>query len=49
MGIKSALEAGYKTIEHGTFLDEELIQMMLEKEAMLVATHSMIEIHGITR
>ena len=37
-GIKSALEAGVKTIEHGTFLTEELADLMIEKNAILVPT-----------
>lgn len=37
-GIKNALNAGIKSIEHGTFLDEECIQLLLENDAWLVAT-----------
>ncbi|MEH7308077.1 metal-dependent hydrolase family protein [Neobacillus drentensis] len=37
-GIKNALKAGVRTIEHGTFLDEEGIQLLLEKNAYLVPT-----------
>ena len=37
-GIKSALEAGVKTIEHGTYLTEELADLMIEKNAILVPT-----------
>ncbi|MHA2170412.1 MAG: metal-dependent hydrolase family protein [Candidatus Kariarchaeaceae archaeon] len=37
-GIKSALEAGVKTIEHGTFITEELCELMIEKDAILVPT-----------
>ena len=29
-GIKNALNAGYDSIEHGTFLDNECIDMMIE-------------------
>lgn len=42
-GIMNALLAGCKTIEHGSYLDEECIDLMLEKGAMLVATRSVIE------
>lgn len=37
-GIKNALNAGIKSIEHGTYLDQEAIQLMLEKRAYLVPT-----------
>lgn len=30
-GIKNAVNAGVHSIEHGTYLDDEAIQMMLEK------------------
>ncbi len=42
-GIKVALEAGVKTIEHGTYLDEDLAQMMIEKDAILVPTRYVVE------
>ena len=42
-GIMNALHAGVKTIEHGSFLDEEAINLMLDKDAMLVATRSITE------
>ena len=37
-GIKNALRAGVRSIEHGVYLDEEAIGMMLEAEAYLVPT-----------
>lgn len=37
-GVKNALNAGIKSIEHGTYLDEECIQLLLENDAWLVAT-----------
>ena len=37
-GVKRALRAGVKTIEHGTFLDDECIQLFKEKGAYLVPT-----------
>ena len=39
-GINNALKAGVRTIEHGTFLDEESIELFLEKNAYLVPTLS---------
>ncbi len=37
-GIKNALRGGVRSIEHGIFLDDEAIDLMLEKEAFLVPT-----------
>lgn len=37
-GIKNALWAGIDSIEHGIFLDEEAIELMLERKAFLVPT-----------
>lgn len=42
-GIKSALMAGVTTIEHGSFLDEDLAQLMVEKKAILVPTRYIVE------
>jgi len=42
-GIMNALNAGVKTIEHGSFLDEECVALMKEKDAIFVATASVIE------
>jgi len=39
-GIMAALRAGAKTIEHGTYLDEEAADLMVEKGAILVPTLS---------
>ncbi len=39
-GIKSALRAGVRSIEHGIFLDDEAIEMMLERSSFLVPTLS---------
>ncbi|NIM46212.1 MAG: amidohydrolase family protein [Nitrososphaeria archaeon] len=36
--IKNALEAGVDTIEHGSFLDDQVIDMMVKKETVLVPT-----------
>lgn len=35
-GIKNALRAGYDTIEHGTFLDDEALEMLLERATPVV-------------
>ncbi|MDR0436433.1 MAG: amidohydrolase family protein [Propionibacteriaceae bacterium] len=37
-GIKNALNAGVRSIEHGIFLDDEAIQLLLDKDAYLVPT-----------
>ena len=37
-GIKTALRAGVDSVEHGTFLDEEGVRLLLERNAWLVAT-----------
>lgn len=38
IGIKNAVRAGADSIEHGTYLDDEVIQMMLERGVTLVPT-----------
>ncbi len=35
-GIKNALRAGYDAIEHGTFLDDEALQLILERNVPVV-------------
>ena len=42
-GIMAALRAGCQTIEHGTYMDEDCVSLMLEKDAILVATRSTLE------
>ena len=42
-GIVAALKAGVKTIEHGSYLDEESAQMMLDADAILVPTRFVID------
>ncbi len=37
-GIKNAVKAGVQSIEHGIFIDEEAIELMLEHETFLVPT-----------
>jgi imidazolonepropionase-like amidohydrolase len=35
-GIKNALRAGYDTLEHGTFMDEEALELLLQKNTPVV-------------
>jgi imidazolonepropionase-like amidohydrolase len=42
-GIMAALAAGVRTIEHGTYLDDECCDAMLETGAILVPTRTIIE------
>jgi imidazolonepropionase-like amidohydrolase len=42
-GILAALRAGVRTIEHGTFLDEEAAAAMKESGAILVPTRHIVE------
>lgn len=42
-GVMAALKAGCLTIEHGSFIDDECIDLMLEQGAILVPTRSVIE------
>jgi imidazolonepropionase-like amidohydrolase len=37
-GIKNALRAGVRSIEHGIYLDDEAIELLLERRAWLVPT-----------
>ncbi len=41
-GILAALEAGARTIEHGTYLDEECVAAMRETGAILVPTRTIV-------
>ena len=41
-GIMAALDAGVKTIEHGSYLDEEAAQLMIERDAILVPTRYIV-------
>ena len=45
-GILQCLKAGVKTIEHGTYLDEEICEIMNEKDVMLVATRTIV-VNGV--
>ncbi|MGI9529362.1 MAG: amidohydrolase family protein [Acidimicrobiia bacterium] len=42
-GIMAALRAGAKTIEHGSFMDEEAADLMLEKDAIFVPTRFVVD------
>ena len=42
-GILAALRAGCRTIEHGTYLDEEAAEVMLKQDAILVPTRFILE------
>jgi imidazolonepropionase-like amidohydrolase len=42
-GIMAALEAGVRTIEHGTYLDEEACEAMRETGAILVPTRTIVQ------
>jgi imidazolonepropionase-like amidohydrolase len=42
-GIMAALEAGVRTIEHGTYLDEEACEAMRETGAILVTTGTVMQ------
>lgn len=42
-GIMAALRAGCRTIEHGTYLDEEAADLLLETKAILVPTRFIID------
>lgn len=35
-GIKNALRAGYDTLEHGTFIDDESLEMILERDVPVI-------------
>lgn len=41
-GMMAALEAGVRTIEHGTYLDDEVCDAMLETGAILVPTRTVL-------
>lgn len=43
-GIMAALEAGVKTIEHGTFMDDEAAEAMVETGAILVPTRFIVDL-----
>jgi imidazolonepropionase-like amidohydrolase len=43
-GIMAALDAGVKTIEHGTFLDDEVADTMVETGAILIPTRFIVDL-----
>lgn len=45
-GIKAAVKAGVRTIEHGTFIDDEGLELMKKYETFLVPTMRTIELLG---
>src|SRR5262249_53265508 len=47
VGIKNAVRAGVRSIEHGIYLDDEAIELMLEHGAYLVPT--LVAPHGVRR
>jgi imidazolonepropionase-like amidohydrolase len=42
-GIMAALRAGVQTIEHGSFIDEEAADIMVEQEAIFVPTRFVVD------
>ncbi len=42
-GMMAAIDAGIKTLEHGTYLDEEVADAMIENDVMLVPTRWVVE------
>lgn len=46
-GIKNAVRAGVRSIEHGIYIDDEAIELMLERGAYLVPT--LVAPHGVLR
>ena len=47
-GVKNAIRAGVDTVEHGYFLDDESISMMLDKGTWFVPTFTLIEVFKTT-
>ncbi len=43
-GIMAALEAGVRTIEHGTFMDDEAAEAMVETGSILVPTRFIVDL-----
>jgi len=43
LGIQAAIDGGVHTIEHGTYLNEELADQMIEKGMILVSTRYVVE------
>lgn len=43
-GMLAAVEAGVKTLEHGTYIDDEVADAMLENDVILVPTRWIVEL-----
>ena len=43
-GIMAALRAGVKTIEHGTYMDDECVELMKEKDIVYVPTRTIVTV-----
>lgn len=43
-GIMAALQAGVKTIEHGFYMDDEVADLMIEKDAIYVPTQHIVRV-----
>jgi len=43
-GIKAAIRAGVKSIEHGSILDDEAIRMMIKNDVFLVPTNGLMDL-----
>jgi len=43
-GIKAAIRAGVDSIEHGSILDEEAIEMMIDRDVVLVPTVGLMDL-----
>ena len=41
-GILAAIKAGCATLEHGTYLDDECVDAMLEKDVMFISTRTIV-------
>ncbi|RLG48853.1 MAG: amidohydrolase family protein [Thermoproteota archaeon] len=44
-GVKNAIEGGVDSVEHGYFLDEEAVEMMLSKAVFFVPTIALLEVY----
>lgn len=42
-GMMAAIEAGIKTLEHGTYIDEEVADAMIESDVLLVPTRWIVD------
>lgn len=48
-GIKAAIRAGVDSIEHGSILDDEAIEMMIEKGTVFVPTNGLMDLIDMDR